>query len=331
MTPFVRRVVEVALVVVGTVAASTSSAQPVRRVLHVCDCPRSMVADERTELLGAFAKLGYVQGRNLELDSHDVTVAEDSFATFFSRELAARPPDLVLASGVRAAEGAKTATTRTPVVFWRLTDPVGFGLVASLARPGGNLTGFSRAIDKLGPKRLELLHEMVPAARHFGVVFIADNASHRRQAGEFRAAGAALGLDVRDYGLADSRWSESSLDALFTRMRGDGVDAVLLPDLNVMPRLLVELAAKYRLPTIHSLTHVVTDWGGLAAYATEASPDLADIAGYADRILKGAKPADLPVQEPTRFVLVLNARAARSLGLVFPPTFLLRASEIVEK
>ena len=113
-------------------------------------------------------------------------------------------------------------------------------------------------------------------------------------------------------------------------MRRDGVEAFLLPDTNMYPQTLVRLAAKYRLPTVYSLTHVVTEWGGLAAYSTEASGFM-DIVRYADRILKGAKPADLPIHEPTRFELILNARAARDLGLMLPKMLVLRASEVVEK
>jgi len=117
---------------------------------------------------------------------------------------------------------------------------------------------------------------------------------------------------------------------VFTAMNRDGIEAFLLPDINVRPTLLVELAARHRLPTIHSLSHVVTEWGGLAAYSTEAS-SVEDVVGCAVRILHGERAADLPVQEPTRFELILNARAARDLGLTFPPSLLVRANQVVEK
>src|SRR5689334_12917213 len=182
-----------------------------------------------------------------------------------------------------------------PVVFWRITDPVGLGFVASLARPGGNLTGFSRAIEKLTVKRLELLHEMVPKAQQIGFVFIADFAAHARQAAEVKAAAARVGVTTREYALPWTRWNEAELDALFATMRRDGIEAFLLPDINVLPTVLVELAARHRLPTVYSLTHVVTDWGGLAAYSTEAS-SVDDVVGYAVRILRGERAADLPVQ-----------------------------------
>ena len=289
-----------------------------------------MAGEEREDLLRELAKLGYVQGRSLDLVSYDVTARRT------------RTPSCLRASSPAASRsGPRVGSARrgggaglkapTPVVFWRLTDPVGFGLVATLARPQGNLTGFSRAIEKLTVKRLELLHEMLPLARRIGFVYVDDNAPHQRQAAEVRAAALPLGLELRDYGLPSSRWTPERLETLFASMKQEGVEAFLLPDLNVEIRALIKLADKYRLPTLHSLTHIVTEFGGLAAYATEANSDPANIADYVDRILKGAKPGDLPVQEPTRFELVLNARAARDLGLSFPPRFLLRATHVVEK
>jgi putative ABC transport system substrate-binding protein len=333
-----------------SVAASSAPAStpPLARVVHVCDCPAKPAQEERSDLLRHFAKLGYAEGRNLELTTYSVETLNDAsggggplyslgeqfgpnpYASFFRTLVARSQPHLVLASGVRVVAAARDSQLSTPVVFWRITDPVGLGFVAALARPGGNLTGFSRAIEKLTVKRLELLHEMVPGARQVGFVYIEDFAAHVRQAAEVKVAAARIGLRVRDYSLPWTRWDEVELEALFATMRRDGIEAFLLPDINVRPTLLVELAARHRLPTIYSLTHVVTDWGGLAAYSTEAS-SVEDVVGYAVRILRGERPADLPVQEPTRFELVLNSRAARELGLTFPSSFLLRANHVVDK
>ena len=259
-----------------------------------------------------------------------MTAGGDSYTPLLARERTLLRPELFLVSGIRVAQAAKAAKLGLPVVFFRLTDPVGFGLVDSLAHPGGDLTGFSRAVEKLAPKRLELLREMLPRARQVAFVFVADDASHRRQAADVRTAGSALGLQLHEYALPRERWSPDELERLFRRMQVDQVDAFLLPDLNIHPRTLVDLAARYRLPTIHSLSHVVTDWGGLAAYATEAT-STAEVADYAARILRGTRAADLPVQEPTRFELILNLRAARNLGIAFPESFKLRASQLVEK
>jgi putative ABC transport system substrate-binding protein len=330
----------------GAPSSEASGGEP-RRVLHVCDCPPAMANEERGELLRALAARGFVQGTTLDLRTLDLGALggesaapgfpvpggrqpSEPYARLLAAQIARSRAQLVLASGVRVAAGAKVGARDTPVLFWRLTDPVGWGLVPSLARPGGHMTGFSRAIEKLTVKRLELLHEMVPGARRIGFVFTDDIPSHVRQAAELRVAAPAIGVRVTEHHLPRARWDEGELDRLFSTMRHEGVEAFLLPDQSGAPTLLVALAARHRLATIHSLTHVVTDWGGLAAYSTAAT-SIDEVADYAARILRGARPGDLPVQEPTRFELVLNARAARELGIEFPASFLLRASQVVDK
>ena len=126
-------------------------------------------------------------------------------------------------------------------------------------------------------------------------------------------------------------WSADRLDDTFARMRQDGVDAFLLPDMNIQGAVVVALAAKYRMPTIHSLAHSVTDWGGLAAYTTSAQEELPGAVSYAVRILKGERPGTLPVQEPAQYELVLNSRAARDMGVAFPRTLMIRATAVIEK
>jgi len=329
-------------------AADNASTRARVRVVHLTDYPPDLAKKERSALLQAFASLGYVEGRNIELTTYDVETASaaelrnpaqpsprdqfgpNPYAVLFATNIPRVRPQVVLASGVRVVAAARESGLGTPVVFWRVSDPVGLGFVATLARPGGNLTGFSGATEKLAPKRLELVHEMAPNAREVGLVFIEDFPSHVRQAAEVKAAAARIGVRAHDYSLPLARWEEAELDALFATMRRDGVEVFLLPDTNVNPPVLVELAARYRLPTIYGLTNMVTGLGGLAAYSTEATR-AEDVVGYAVRILRGERPADLPVQESTRFEFILNARAARALGLTFPNTFLLRANQLVEK
>ena len=333
-----------------SIAASSAPASTPApaRVVHVSDYPAALAQKERAELLQAFARLGFVQGRNLALMTYDVgmVVAEsahsvpqsspgDQFGTnpytvFLTTSIVRMRPQLVLASGVRVVSGARESGLTTPVVFWRISDPVGLGFVATLARPGGNLTGFSRATEKLAVKRLELLHEMLPSAQEVAFVFIEDFPSHARQAADVKAVAARIGVRMHEYALPSARWDEAELDALFTTMRREKIDAFLLPDTNVLPPVLIELAARHRLPTIYALSGMVTELGGLAAYSTQAN-SLEDVVGYAVRILRGERPADLPVQESTRFEFILNARAARALGLTFPPSLLLRADQVVEK
>jgi putative ABC transport system substrate-binding protein len=208
---------------------------------------------------------------------------------------------------------------------------VGFGFVKTLAQPGGTLTGFSRALEKLTVKRLELLNEMLPRARRIGFLFIEDNVHHRQQADDVRRAADSRRLSVVNYPLPLNEWSAERLEETFAQMRRDGMDAFLLPDINVQGQVVVALAAKYRLPTIHALSHVVTDWGGLAAYTTSAPDELFGVADYAVRVFKGEMARDLPVQEPAQFELVLNTRAANAIGVSFPKKFLLRATRVVDR
>jgi len=336
-----------ALATVPASGASSSAPAAWRayRILHVCDGPPSMASDERAAILRALAKRGLVQGQNLEFATFDFDTAGEGgrtafsaangianpYAIFLERQIPRMQAQLVLASGVRVVQGAQEAGRDTPVVFWRVTDPVGFGFVKTLAQPGGNITGFSRALEKLTVKRLELLTEMLPRARRVGFLFIEDYGHHKQQADDVRAAGESRGLTVVSYAVPMSHWSAAGLEDVFVRMDTDRIDAFLLPDINVQNQLVVELAAKHRLPTIHSLSQAVTDWGGLAAYTTSTPAELAAVSEYADRVLKGERPRDLPVQEPSQFELVLNPRAARAIGVSFPKTFMLRATRVVDK
>ena len=185
-------------------AGSAPSAAQMHRIVHVCDGPASMAREERAVLLLGFAKHGYVQGRNLDLVTYDFESAGGGqssgtpgkqpgadlpYSGFLLAQMAQTRPEIILASGVRVVQGAQKSIRSTPVIFWRVTDPVGFGFVESLARPGGNFTGFSRAIDKLTVKRLELLHEMLPQARRIAFLYISDNEHHRKQAAEVRKVG----------------------------------------------------------------------------------------------------------------------------------------------
>ena len=341
-------------------AASAPVGAQIRHVLvHVCDCPGTLAGAERLALLAAFKKLGYSQGVNLDLITYDYYQVADAlppgpmyrkrqrdaeaerppasapprneYVDFFKQQVLKRQPQLILASGGRVAEGAKAAGSNTPIVFWRVTDPIAFGFVESFARPGGNLTGFSRGIERLTVKRLELLQQMLPKATRVTFLYIDDNPHHVKQAEELRMAAEGRRLSISYLGLPLREWSVPRLEEIFAGLRKDGMDAFLLPDTNVQGQVVVELAARYRLPTIHALSHVVTEWGGLAAYTTLPSDELEGVAKYAVRILKGERPRDLPVQEPVEYELVLNARAARAMDLEIPPVFMLRATKVIEK
>jgi hypothetical protein len=224
-------------------AGSAPGAWRQYRVLHVCDGPPAMASDERAAILLALAKRGLVQGQNLDFATFDFETAGgggrnslsavkgNPYASFLEREIPRMQAQLVLASGVRVVQGTQETGRETPVIFWRVTDPVGFGFVKSLAQPGGNVTGFSRALEKLTVKRLELLNEMVPRARRVGFLFIENYAHHAEQADEVRAAAESRGLKVVNYPVPMSEWSTENLEAVFVRMRQDGIDVFLLPDI----------------------------------------------------------------------------------------------------
>ena len=275
--------------------------------------------------------LGYVEGRNLVIESR---YAEGKFERLpaLAAELVARKVDVIVVSSTPAALAAKQATRTLPIVFAASGDPVASGLVTSLARPGGNVTGLAVLTPELVGKCLELLKQAVPGASHVAVLW--HPGGHVEQTEKniltgAEVAGRALGVRlqfVEARGPADFDRAFSEL----TRARVGALTVLPSPMLNNERRRLVDLAAKNRLPAVYPL-RVFVDVGGLMSYG----PDLADLfrraATYVDKILKGAKPADLPVEQPTKFELVINLKTAKALGLTIPQSVLARADHVVEK
>jgi putative ABC transport system substrate-binding protein len=240
----------------------------------------------------------------------------------------AKPSVLVVWGSPIVARSVKEATSTVPVVLVDVPDPVGNGLVKSLSRPGGNITGLASDGDVLLAKRVELLKHAVPRARRIGMLF---NPATQRQADNARlaqAAARALGMEARIYSI---RGRPELADA-FSAMERDGMHAVMmLPSTFFWPYRaeVVALARRHRLPDMYSVRSYA-ELGGLLSYATDLYDMNRRAANYVDRILKGAKPGDLPVEQPTKFDFVVNAKTARTLGLVLPPSVLLRASEIID-
>jgi putative ABC transport system substrate-binding protein len=243
-------------------------------------------------------------------------------------ELAAIAPDVILANS-SAAVGALLQATRTvPIVFAVVADPVGAGFVDSLARPGGNATGFSNYEYGIGGKWLELLKEIAPGVTRAAVIRDPAVAVGLGQFGAIQAVAPSLGLEVTPVNVGHVLEIERAI-AAFARSSNGGLVVTGSASTVAHRDLIVALAARYRLPAVYPVRIFVTA-GGLINYGPDLLDQFRRAAGYVDRILKGEKPADLPVQAPTRYELVINVKTAKALGLEVPPTLLARADEVIE-
>ncbi len=271
-------------------------------------------------------ELGYVEGRNLVLERRS---AEGRFERFgdIIRELVRLRVDVIVTVTNPAAQAAKAVTTTVPIVMASSTDPVGAGLVGSLARPGGNITGLTYSVDaEIEGKRLDLLKEALP--RISRVAYLGLKGEWDSAYGEsVRAAARALGLTLL---LAEH--TPNDFTSAFRRIERDRPDALFVgasPPAFQHRKLIVDFATRNRLPSTHSYSEAV-ELGGLMAYGTNAPDLFRRAADYVDRILKGARPADLPVERPTKFELVINLKTAKALGLTIPPSVLARADEVIQ-
>jgi putative tryptophan/tyrosine transport system substrate-binding protein len=244
-------------------------------------------------------------------------------------ELTVRPVDVIVATGgPDPALAAKAATTSIPVVFTTGADPVALGLVQSLARPGGNVTGFTLFTRQLNPKRLEFLRELVPDAATVAVIFNPENSGSPGQLAVVGETAAKLGLGIRPIPMP----RVEGFDAAFAAAGSAGAAAVLAasdPLFFANRRAMVAAAAAHRLPAVYEAREFC-DVGGLMSYGVSFADVYRRAGVYAARILNGERPADLPVQQPSKFELVVNAKVAREIGLSLPPAFLARADEVIE-
>lgn len=278
-----------------------------------------------TGIQRALAELGYVEGRNLVVDTryaegriHDLPrLARDQVAT---------RPDAVIAVGLAAARAVQQATTTIPIVFWGNVDPIATGLVTNLARPGGNLTGVLIAPEgTLAVKRLEILKEAVPRASRIALL-APDDPGFAVQLSETREAAKSLGVD-----LAVATVRGGDFERAFGEIAAVRANALLVGATThfVMARQqVIALAAKHRLPAMYEWPEQVED-GGLMAYGDSLTAANRRVAEYVDRILRGANPGELPILQPTKFRLTINAKTAKALGLTIPRTLLLRADEVI--
>jgi putative ABC transport system substrate-binding protein len=275
--------------------------------------------------------LGYVEGRNVVIEYRDAEGKPERLPALAAELVALKVDVIVAAAGNHLALAAKQATRTLPIVFAAVTDPVAIGLVTSLARPGGNVTGTSVLSPELVGKRLELLTQAVPGVSRVAVLWLPGALGERTEKDMLKEADvAARALGVR-LQFVEAR-GPADLDRAFSDMTRARAGALTVLPSNMFlreHRRLVDLAAKHRLPAVYTVKEYV-DAGGLMAYG----PNLADVvrraATYVDRILKGAKPGDLPVERPKKFELVINLKTARTLGLTIRPSVLSRADQIIE-
>jgi putative ABC transport system substrate-binding protein len=286
----------------------------------------------REALLQGLRDLGYVEGRNLVIEYRDAEGKPERFPALAAELVALKVDVIVAAGGTLGALAAKQATRTIPIVFGAVGDPVGEGLVTSLARPGGNITGLSPISQELVGKSLELLKQAVPGVSRVAFLLKPDAMPDRAKKDRLKAADvAARALGVR-LQVVEARGPED-FDRVFsdmTRARAGALAVLATPVFDNERRRLVDLAAKNRLPTMYSY-RLYVEAGGLMSYG----PDLADLfrraATYVDKILKGAKPGDLPVEQAIKFELVINLKTAKALGLTIPQSMLARADHLVEK
>jgi ABC-type uncharacterized transport system substrate-binding protein len=272
--------------------------------------------------------LGYVEGQHFVLEYRGADGQVEGFPEL-AAELVRLKVEVIVAQGTPAALAAKHATTMIPVVMVGVGDPVGSGLVASLARPGGNITGLSNLSTEVVGKQLEFLKEVLPVVSHVAVLWNPANPAHALMVRAADMAAQALGVQLH---LVEARGrGPDAFDSAFAAMTNAHAGALLVLADNIFfehRSRLAELAATSRLPTMHQDGRMV-EAGGLISYAANVPDVWRHGATYVDRILKGAKPADLPVERPTKFALVINLKTAQALGLTMPPSLLLLADKVI--
>jgi putative ABC transport system substrate-binding protein len=282
---------------------------------------------ERQAFLQGLRELGYDEGRTVIIEYRSAAWNREMLPDL-ATELVARKVDVILAAGPQATQAAREATKTIPIVMVVEVDPVESGLVTSLSRPGANVTGFSGNMAGLGGKRLELLREVVPIVSHVSVIWNPGNPAATSEWRETQAAARTLGMKLES---VQVRGAEDFVAALPRLLRRQPAAVVMIEDtLTYAYRLiLAEFTVKNRVPAIMA-GQAFAEAGGLMSYGARISDLFRRAASQVDKILKGANPADLPVEQPTKFELVINMKTAKALGLTIPRSVLLRADEIIQ-
>jgi putative ABC transport system substrate-binding protein len=310
-------------------AAEAKPAGKVYRIGYISNSPPN--TPETSRLYEAFRQglreRDWIEGRNAVIEWRFAEGRMERFPDL-AADLIRLKVDIVVTLGGPAARAAKQATTTTPIVAIAVSDPVGQGLVASLARPGGNVTGLATLFPELAVKRLELLKEALPGVSRVAVLWNAANPGNVIILRGVQAAAQTLGVTLQTREVR----GPDDFAAAFAKMRRERPDALMILDDPLLFQYrasIVDFAAKRRLPAMHPIRESV-EAGGLIAYSVNLAELNRRAAEYVDKILKGAKPADLPIEQPTKFELVINLKTAKALGLTIPPSLLGRADEVIQ-
>jgi len=271
-------------------------------------------------------QLGWTVGRNVQID-YRWSAGNADYIRKFAAELVALAPDVIVSTGSPSVAVLQQATRSVPIVFTAVVDPVGGGLVASLARPGGNATGFMLFEYSTSGKWLELLKEIAPRVMRAAVIRDPTLTAAVAQFAAIQGAAGSLGVELSPIDMRDAGEIERAVTA-FSRVSNGGL-IVTASGSSARRSLIITLAARHKLPAVYAFRYFATS-GGLISYGPDIIDPFRRAAGYVDRILKGEKPADLPVQTPTKYELVINLKTARALGLTVPPTVLAIADEVIE-
>jgi putative ABC transport system substrate-binding protein len=310
------------------VAARAQQSEQVRRIGMLVNGPETdaEVAARIAAFRKALQDFGWIPGTNLRVDIRFGVDNEELREK--AKELVGLAPDVVWAIATPSVMALRRVTRTVPIVFVAVTDPVGLGIVQNLARPGGSATGFLSAEFGFGAKLLELLKEIAPGVRRVIILTDLDNPSAAPQFAAIQTVAPSIGVELKLLGTNDSGLIERGISD-FARAGNAGVIALRVQEVITHRKLIIKLAAQHRLPAIYPL-HIFAADGGLISYGPDVVDASRQAASYVDRILKGEKPADLPVQAPTKYELVVNLKTAKTLGLTIPPAVLARADSVIE-
>jgi putative tryptophan/tyrosine transport system substrate-binding protein len=324
------------ITILGGVAATWSfavQAQQGERIRHIGVLTSGAAADDpdgrvrSAAFLQELQQLGWTDGRNILID-YRWGAGDPENIRKYAAELVALAPDVILASGTATVGPLLQATRSVPIVFAQVTDPVGAGFIDSLAHPGGNATGFLLFEYSISGKWLELLKEIAPRVTRAAVIRDPAQTAGTGQFAVIQSVAPSVGMEVSTINVRDAAEIERAI-AAFARTANGGL-IVTASALSVVHRdLIVKLAARHKLPAVYYRRQYATD-GGLISYGPDVAEQNRRAARYVDRILKGEKPADLPVQAPNKYELVINLKTAKAMGLTIPPSVLARADEVIE-